>query len=108
MTLWLNRSGRHCEHESKFLHDGRIYLTWNELDHDLSQLSTLCERNAFTRDGDTPLNYPLVNIKNWCKNAFEVVNQLRMNTGNSHQRYDIMLLYFITETHLRRACVPID
>lgn len=39
MALWLNRSGRHCEHESKFLADGRIYLTWGGLNHDLGKLS---------------------------------------------------------------------
>jgi type I restriction enzyme, R subunit len=44
---------------------------------------TLRERNSFTRDDGTPLNYTLVNIKDWCKNAFEVVNQLRINTDNA-------------------------
>ena len=39
MALWLTRSGRHCEHESKFLDEGRIYLTWRGLQHDLSRLS---------------------------------------------------------------------
>lgn len=39
MALWLNRSGRHCEHEKKFLDDDRIYLTWGGLSHDLSKLS---------------------------------------------------------------------
>jgi len=34
----------------------------------------------------------LVNIKNWCKNEFEVINQLRINTSNSHHRYDVILL----------------
>ena len=53
---------------------------------------TLRERNSFIRDDGTPLNYTLVNIKDWCKNAFEVVNQLRINTDNSHHRYDVMLL----------------
>ena len=48
--------------------------------------------NAFTRDDGTPLNYTLVNIKDWCKNTFEVVNQLRINTDNSHHRYDVLLL----------------
>jgi len=52
----------------------------------------LRERNSFTRDDGTPLNYTLVNIKDWCKNTFEVVNQLRINTDNSHHRYDVMLL----------------
>ena len=31
-------------------------------------------------------------IKEWCKNTFEVVTQLRINTNNSHQRYDVILL----------------
>jgi type I restriction enzyme R subunit len=53
---------------------------------------TLRERNSFTRDDGTPLNYTLVNIKDWCKNTFEVVNQLRINTDNSHHRYDVILL----------------
>ncbi len=48
--------------------------------------------NSFTRDDGTPLNYTLVNIKDWCKNTFEVVSQLRINTDNSHHRYDVMLL----------------
>lgn len=53
---------------------------------------TLRQRNSFTRDDGTPLNYTLVNIKDWCKNSFEVVNQLRINTDNSHHRYDVILL----------------
>ena len=52
----------------------------------------LRNREAFIRDDGTPLNYTLVNIKDWCKNTFEVVNQLRINTDYSHHRYDVMLL----------------
>ncbi|KAF0112939.1 MAG: putative toxin-antitoxin system toxin component, partial [Hyphomonadaceae bacterium] len=50
------------------------------------------ERNNFERDDGTPLFYTLVNIKDWCKNTFEVINQLRINTDNSHHRYDVVLL----------------
>ncbi len=53
---------------------------------------TLRSINAFTRDDGTPLNYTLVNIKDWCKNHFEVIHQLRINTHNSHHRYDVILL----------------
>ncbi|MCC8361610.1 type I restriction endonuclease subunit R [Lysobacter sp. A6] len=53
---------------------------------------TLRHRNAFTRDDGTPLNYTLVNITDWCKNTFEVASQLRINTDNSHHRYDVILL----------------
>src|SRR4051812_28004356 len=40
----------------------------------------LRQRNTFQREDGTPLQYTLVNIKDWCKNEFEVINQLRMNT----------------------------
>jgi hypothetical protein len=53
---------------------------------------TLRGINAFTRDDGTLLNYTLVNIKDWCKNHFEVTNLLRINTDNSHHRYDVVLL----------------
>lgn len=53
---------------------------------------TLRQVNSFTRDDGTPLNYTLVNINDWCKNTFEVVHQLRINTDNSHHRYDAIIL----------------
>lgn len=52
----------------------------------------LRERQYFQREDGTPLYYTLVNIKDWCKNEFEVVSQLKINTENSNQRYDIILL----------------
>ena len=53
---------------------------------------TLRNRNASTRDDGTPLNFTLVNIQDWCKNTFEVVSHLRINTDFSHHRYDVVLL----------------
>ncbi len=79
----------------------RVHLTDNEFPRLLEQMITpdvfaaarhLRERNSFERDDGTPLYYTLVNIKDWCKNSFEVVNQLRINTDNSHHRYDVLLL----------------
>ncbi len=52
----------------------------------------LREQQFFQREDGTPLHYTLVNIKDWCKNDFEVISQLRMNTEYSNQRYDIILL----------------
>ena len=57
-----------------------------------SAAKALRERNTFMREDGTPLQYTLVNIKEWCKNEFEVINQLRINTNNSHHRYDVILL----------------
>jgi type I restriction enzyme, R subunit len=85
----------------KFEALNRVRLTDSEFTRLIDEIVTpdvfmatriLRERNSFTRDDGTPLNYTLVNIKDWCKNSFEVVNQLRINTDNSHHRYDVILL----------------
>lgn len=52
----------------------------------------LREHSTFERDDGTPLHYTLVDIKDWCKNSFEVINQLRINTHSSYHRYDVILL----------------
>ena len=52
----------------------------------------LRERETFIREDGIPLQYTLVNTKDWCKNEYEVVRQLRINTLNSFQRYDVILL----------------
>lgn len=46
----------------------------------------------FEREDGTPLYYTLVNTKDWCKNSFEVIHQLRVHTQDSHHRYDVILL----------------
>lgn len=40
MELWLNRAGAHGEYEEKFLDEGRVYLTWEDLNVDLSAVAT--------------------------------------------------------------------
>lgn len=79
----------------------RVHLTDSEFARLLDSIVTpdvfaaakhLRERNSFERDDGTPLYYTLVNIKDWCKNNFEVINQLRISTDYSHHRYDVILL----------------
>ena len=53
---------------------------------------TLRERNHFQREDGTPLHYTLIDIENWCKNEFEVINQLRINTDYTHHKYDVIVL----------------
>ncbi len=85
----------------KFEALNRVNLTDTEFSRLLDDLVTpdvfkaarlLRERNSFTRDDGTPLNYTLVNLSDWCKNDYEIVNQLRINTDYSHHRYDVLLL----------------
>ena len=52
----------------------------------------LRERQTFTRNDGTTFDYSLVNLRDWCKNEYEVVNQLTVNTANSRQRYDVIIL----------------
>jgi len=86
---------------AKFESLNRVKLTDNEFERLKTEIITpdvfaasklLRDRNYFQREDGTPLHYTLVNIKDWCKNEYEVINQLRINTSNSHQRYDIIIL----------------
>ena len=96
-----DRAKLEANFREKFEALNRVNLTDGEFQRLLDEVVTpdvyqaarlLRNREAFVRDDGTPLNYILVNIKDWCKNHFEVVNQLRINTDNSHHRYDVMLL----------------
>jgi type I restriction enzyme R subunit len=96
-----NRAGLEKNFREKFEALNGVRLTDAEFARLLDEIvvadvftasKTLRSINSFTRDDGTPLNYTLVNIKDWCKNHYEVINQLRINTDNSHHRYDVILL----------------
>ena len=52
----------------------------------------LREKQTFVRNDGTTFDYSLVNLRDWCKNEYEVVNQLTINTADSHHRYDVVIL----------------
>lgn len=52
----------------------------------------LREKQTFVRNDGTTFDYSLVNLRDWCKNDYEVVSQLSINTANSRQRYDVVIL----------------
>ena len=96
-----NRAGLEKNFREKFEALNRVSLTDAEFARLLDGIitpdvftasKTLRSMNSFTRDDGTPLNFTLVNIRDWCKNHFEVINQLCINTDNSHHRYDVILL----------------
>lgn len=85
----------------KFERLNRVNLSDSEFNRLLEEITDsdvfasskrLREINTFIREDGTPLQYTLVNIRDWCKNEYEVINQLRINTKNSFQRYDVILL----------------
>ena len=81
---------------TKFEALNRVHLTDSEFDRLLEEIidadvfassKRLRGINTFMREDGTPLQY-----KDWCKNDYEVINQLRINTNNSYHRYDVILL----------------
>jgi type I restriction enzyme R subunit len=96
-----DRASLEANFREKFQQLNRVKLTDEEFARLLEEIvtpdvftaaQTLRSRNSFTREDGTPLNFTLVNIDDWCKNTFEVVNQLRINTDYSHHRFDVVLL----------------
>ena len=96
-----NRATLEANFREKFESLNHVRLTDSEFARLLGEIvtddvftasKTLRQINSFTRDDDTQLNYKLVNIADWCKNDYEVINQLRINTDNSHHRFDVIIL----------------
>ena len=96
-----NRATLEANFRQKFEALNRVRLTDSEFARLLDEITTpdvftasktLRSINSFTREDGTSLNYSLVNLKDWCKNDFEVINQLRINTDYGHHRYDVILL----------------
>ncbi|MBN1225248.1 MAG: type I restriction endonuclease subunit R [Candidatus Aminicenantes bacterium] len=96
-----DRNALEANFRSKFEELNRVHLTESEFPRLMEKIISpnvfdnaqhLRKRNTFDREDGTPLHYTLVNLKDWCKNSFEVINQLRINTLNSFQRYDVILL----------------
>lgn len=96
-----DRTALEANFREKFEKLNAVTLSDSEFERLLDEITTpdvyksariLRTINDFERDDGTPLNYTLVNIKDWCKNTFEVVSQLRINSRTSHHRYDVILL----------------
>ncbi|HEH9414991.1 TPA: type I restriction endonuclease subunit R [Aeromonas salmonicida] len=96
-----DRASLEANFREKFQQLNRVNLTKEEFARLLEEIVTpdvftaaqhLRTRNSFIREDGTPLNYTLVDIDDWCKNSFEVINQLRINTDYSHHRFDVILL----------------
>ena len=99
-----DRGGLELNFRKKFESLNRVNLSDSEFKRLLDEIVSndvftsskkLREKNTFEREDGTPLHYTLVNIKDWCKNEYEVINQLRINTNNSHHRYDVILLELV-------------
>ena len=75
MALWLIRAGSHGEHETRFLKESRVYLTWDKLYRDLSRLETKQDLH------DLLLTvYPeskQVTIRNWIEQIWPFAKEIK-------------------------------
>jgi restriction system protein len=76
MALWLFRAGRSGEFESKFLNDGRIYLTWEGFNNDLSLIKTKVD--LFKALLETYPDQKMATVRNWVGQIFPMANTMKV------------------------------
>ncbi|MBS6024995.1 MAG: restriction endonuclease [Paeniclostridium sordellii] len=74
MSIWLFRAGKNGEFENKFLEDKRIYLTWDDLNEDLSKFESQRDLYKFLVD-----KYDLEKEKtavNWASQIYPIAHKM--------------------------------
>lgn len=75
MSIWLFRAGANGEYESKFLKDGRVYLTWDDLNIDLNEFEDKTELYEILVD-----MYDLEKEKtavNWASQIYPIAHRMQ-------------------------------
>ena len=76
MSIWLVRAGSAGEYESKFLDEGRIYVTWDNFDCDLEQFTEPDQlRSALSE------HYPEAKagtVKNWASQIWPFAKRMKV------------------------------
>lgn len=75
MSLWLVRAGSAGEYESKFLKDGRIYVTWGRFDRDLTSLGSR-EELIGVLESTYPETKPRA-VANWASQIWPFVGRMQ-------------------------------
>lgn len=78
MGIWLFRAGKYGEYEEKFLTDGRVYLTWNNLNIDLTEYK---DRHKLLKKLEEIYPSEKLNaLKNWLSQIYPIA--FRMKIGD--------------------------
>lgn len=76
MGIWLFRAGRNGEYEEKFLTDNRIYLTWNNLNIDLTEYK---DREKLLHMLEQIYSLEKINtLKNWASQIYPIAHRMEM------------------------------
>lgn len=76
MAMWLCRAGRYGEFENKFLEDGDIYCTWDNLAESIKRFKTKQELQKYFVD-----NNPDVKVKtamNWASQVWPFAHEMKI------------------------------
>lgn len=76
MALWLVRAGSSGEYESKFLSEGRIYLTWDDFSHDLSKISS--KEELYELLNNTYPDNKAARIRNWTSQIWPIAKEMKI------------------------------
>ncbi len=75
MSMWLCRAGRYGEYENKFLEDGRIYCTWDDLDLSISSFSKKQDLQQFFIERDP--NVKTKTAMNWASQVWPFAHEMK-------------------------------
>jgi restriction system protein len=98
MAVWLIRAGAHGEYEEKYITENRVYVTWENLDVDLSKLKNRDELTAIMNE-----KYPDAKpktIQNWVSQVFPFAHAI--------QKGDLVVLPLKTQPAIQIGEVTSD
>ncbi len=75
MSMWLCRAGRYGEFENRFLEDGRIYCTWDNLDRPISSFSKKQELQQYFVERDSSVKTKTA--MNWASQVWPFGNEMK-------------------------------
>lgn len=76
MAIWLFRAGKSGQYEAKFLNDKKIYLTWDELDENLSSFKE--KRSLFDFLVEHYENQKRNTVRNWTGQIWPIANEMQI------------------------------
>jgi restriction system protein len=74
MALWLFRAGRNGEYEKRFLNEGKVYLTWDNLSYDLSKPNT--KKDLFELLKKVYHDSKMATVRNWTGQIWPVAHEM--------------------------------
>ncbi len=75
MAIWIFRAGKSGEFENKFLNDGRVYLTWEDLNIDLANYSD--RQKLYDYMLDLYVNSKKNTVRNWLGQVYPMANKIQ-------------------------------